>query len=76
MDAPYFWREVYFCSKNFLEISIEKKSHSGQDHGNRVNVLEHRPPVLTKNDVTLPALCLEALPCNKLIPQGLSSVNI
>ena len=42
--------------KTFLKTREEKKSHRGLDQGNRMNVLVHRPPVLSKNDATLPAL--------------------
>ena len=35
MGAPNFWREVHFCQ------------HRGLYQGNRVNVLEHIPHVLT-----------------------------
>ena len=56
MEKPNFWREVYFCQQDFLETREEKKSHRGLDKGNRVNVLEHRPPVLSKSDATLSAL--------------------
>ena len=52
METPNFWREVYFCQRR----GKRKKSHRGLDQGNRVNVLEHRPPVLSKSDATLPAL--------------------
>ena len=52
METPNFWREVYFCQQD----EGREKSHRGLDQGNRVNVIEHRPPVLSKSDATLPAL--------------------
>ena len=57
MKAPNFWRRRFIsASKIFLETREENKSHRGLDQGNRVNVLEHRLTVLTKYDVTFPAL--------------------
>ena len=56
METPNFWREVYFCQQEFSSDEGSEKSHKGLDQGNRVNVLEHRPPVLSKNDATLLAL--------------------
>ena len=56
MGAPNFWREVYFCQQYFFLRRGKRKKPEGLYQGYRVNVLEHRPPVLTKNDVTLPAL--------------------
>ena len=56
METPNFWREVYFCQQDFSSDEGREKSHRGLDQGNRVNVPEHRPPVLSKNDATLPAL--------------------
>ena len=56
METPNFWREVYFCRQDFSGDEVREKSHRGLDQGNRVNVLEHRPPVLSKSDATLLAL--------------------
>ena len=56
METFNFWREVYFCQQDFSCHEGREKSHRGLDQGNRVNVLEHRPPVLSKSDGTLPAL--------------------
>ena len=56
MDATNFWREVYFCPQDFPSDKGREKGHRGLDQRSRVNVLQHRPPVLTKNDVTIPAL--------------------
>ena len=69
METPNFWREVYFCQQDFSWDEGREKGHRGLDQGNRVNVLEHRSPVLSKSDATLPVLWLEALSCYKLIPQ-------
>ena len=49
-----FAGEIFLPARFFLSRGREK-SHRGLDQGNRVNVLEHRPPVLSKNDATLPA---------------------
>ena len=56
MGAPNFSREVYFCQQYFFLRRGKRKKSEGLYQGYSVNVLEHRPPVLTKNDVTLPAL--------------------
>ena len=55
MEAPNFYREVYLYNQDFLETRGDK-SHRGLDQGNKVNILDNRPPVLTKNDVSLQGL--------------------
>ena len=56
METPNFCREVYFCQQDFYWDEGREKSHRGLEQGSRVNVLEHRPPVLSKSDATLPVL--------------------
>ena len=78
METPNFWREVYFCQQDFSRDEGKRKSHRGLDQGNRVNVLEHRPP-----DLFFPKASPHFRPCDlrhchvtNKYHRCLSSVNI